>query len=533
MADSSREQLDAVIAPLVERLPVHSSLAVVVNDREVSTFGSPQSAVTESWTEVRHRVGVAGFDELVCRYDDGAFTGDPDATRQLFELSVEAIGERLRLELDMESMQFNALSMMEQASVFGEVLPQLASEVDEDATILKTLSQMTLAVSVESATYLRYHDGVLEPVLRVEAKARDVAATIPGHARLSVRADDVPVVAKLLSTSSTLIGNDDSYSVVTPEPWRALMSTEAVVAPVRYGDAGSPRTLGLIVASDTAAVSYRPDGRTLGSEEVKSVDSFACILGAVLGARVSARLASELATAHQIQQLILPSAPAEVEGYDLAGDCLPSGFVGGDYYDYIRMADGRTLLVVADVSGHNLASGMMMVEARAALRSLARNATDPVELFDSFATALYPDLSATEKFLTAVGLVLEAGSGRVEIVNAGHNDTLVRRRDGSIEPIPSGDTIIGFLANPKHERSVVELQPGDAVLLFTDGITEAVGSDDEMYGEERLHGVFASCAGRTARESLRRVFDAVDGFQSAERFDDDVTAVVLAFSGSR
>ena len=131
--------------------------------------------------------------------------------------------------------------------------------------------------------------------------------------------------------------------------------------------------------------------------------------------------------AQAIQGQILPRGPATVPGFDLAGDYRTGGEVGGDYFDFLPLADGRTMAVIADVSGHDLASGMIMVSARATLRTLATRCSDPAVLFEMLAAGMHQDLWRTERFLTAAAAVLEPGGKRVEIVMAGDNELLLYR----------------------------------------------------------------------------------------------------------
>src|SRR5262249_26115082 len=150
--------------------------------------------------------------------------------------------------------------------------------------------------------------------------------------------------------------------------------------------------------------------------------------------------------AQAIQGQILPARPAAVRGFELAGDYRTSGDVGGDYFDYAPMADGRMLVIDADVSGHNLASRMMMVNARATLRALAGNGSGGAHVLTARAGRMHQHLVRTEQFTTAAGVVLREGDRRVEIVNAGHNGILhYRVSDRAVRTIGDSSFILGFL----------------------------------------------------------------------------------------
>jgi sigma-B regulation protein RsbU (phosphoserine phosphatase) len=297
--------------------------------------------------------------------------------------------------------------------------------------------------------------------------------------------------------------------------------------PVTCGNADNGVTLGALLIMDKRANAYSTSVH-LGSQETKFAISIASMVGSVLGARKVAQVDKELRLAEAIQQQILPERPASVAGFDLAGRCHNYGAVGGDYYDYLPMGDGRTLVVVADVSGHNLASGMLMVNARSTLRALAAAHDDLALVFDQLASALYHDLTKTELFITAVAAALRPGRGEVELVNAGHNDAMLyRAKTGQVERFPSDGMVLGFLPEQKHDLRSALLEPGDVLLLYTDGVVEATAPTGEMLGEARLEQMLRQAAGGSAGQVLQAVFRGVDAFSNQSAKTDDVTAVVI------
>ena len=307
--------------------------------------------------------------------------------------------------------------------------------------------------------------------------------------------------------------------------------------PVTYGAGDQRVKLGVLLLIDKAAAygdAAPAEGVQLGNVEGQIGEAFAAMLGAVLGARKTAEMGKELSLARAIQHQILPEQSVVLAGFDLAARYFACGAVGGDYYDYVPMADGRTLIVIADVSGHNLASGMIMVSARSMLRTLASVHRDPKPVFDALAASMYADLTRTERFLTAAALAVRPGSGEAEYISAGHNDLFVyRAATDRVERVGSESTILGFLAKPDYPSRVLTLQPGDCVLLFTDGITEAVDTTEEMFGEDRLAAVFAQLApNRSATRILDGLMHELDQFRRGQVGTDDVTAVVLRYCGT-
>jgi sigma-B regulation protein RsbU (phosphoserine phosphatase) len=221
-----------------------------------------------------------------------------------------------------------------------------------------------------------------------------------------------------------------------------------------------------------------------------------------------------------------------VPGFELAADYRTSGEVGGDYFDYVPMADGRTLVAVADVSGHNLASGMVMVGARATLRTLAAVCDDAGRLMTDLGATMYADLTSTERFITAVGVALRPGEGTVEVVNAGHNEVLwYRAESGLVESLSVEGTVLGFLPGVVYGTQTLQMQAGDCLFLYTDGVTEAQDDSGEMFGEERLVEVVRHACRKGAADVVASVMTAVERYQSDHELGDDITLVAIKATG--
>src|SRR5690606_26768990 len=171
------------------------------------------------------------------------------------------------------------------------------------------------------------------------------------------------------------------------------------------------RTLGVLLVMD----GFASDGGTADEEpkrqhEMKLADAMAVMLGSVLGTRRVAAAGKELETARTIHRQIQAPSSVDVPGFEVFASNQPCGTVGGDYFDFVPLADGRTLAAVMDVSGHNLASGMLMVSARTSLRLLADRYGCPARVLTELARAIHGDLLRTERFISAVGVALAPGS---------------------------------------------------------------------------------------------------------------------------
>ncbi|MHC4812094.1 MAG: PP2C family protein-serine/threonine phosphatase [Planctomycetota bacterium] len=448
--------------------------------------------------------------------------------RSLFTM----LSDKEEVEFDMESMYSSSLALLEEVSIVGDMLPKLTAAETEQETAEMGLRALLVAASVERAIYLRMnHDvGQAEVLVQVVAQDGGLPVTEPyAEDELLFESDGDSVMWRAVRGQGGAI----LESVVDPDslgpmgcPER-LAQRQVIAVPIRYGSGDKAVTLGALLIMDKRANAYS-SSTELGSQETKLASSVGAMLGSVLGTRKVAELGKELEMGQDMQQQILPTGAPEVAGYELAGLCTTSTHVGGDYYDFLSLPDGRTMIVIADVSGHNLPSGMMMVSARTTLRLLATRETHCRKIFDELASSLFSDLMKTERFITAAAVTIEEESHRLRIVNAGHNPTMIYRSEtDEVEEIMADDTVLGFIPTPTHNVVKAELAPGDFILLYTDGVTESVNIDGEMFGEDRLKGVLKSSARGSATNILSAVFGAVEFHADKTSNDDDITAVVI------
>jgi serine phosphatase RsbU (regulator of sigma subunit) len=483
-------------------------------------------------TSFHHEISASG-QVAVLSFD----SGHDAAVRPFLQHLFATLDQKNLFEEDMESMQPSSLALMEQVAAYNWTLPKLSTGGSEAEIAEMGLEALVVAAGIRRTLYLRY-DQVAEQCevlvqVGIDAAGRKTVR-IPYDGPAILQPDDGIVWRAIRGSGEAILESASPGGRLglahSPE-FRA--NGEVIAVPVAF-DSGDKRVvLGVVLAMDKRNAYASAD--QLGSRETEFATAIASMLGSVLGARKAAELRKELHLAKEIQRQILPDRPAQIAGFDLAGRCanattgpVPDAPVGGDYFDFLPMQDGRTLVVVADVSGHNLASGLLMVSARSALRAIASKHTSPGVVFDDLARALYDDLHRTELFITAVGATLTPGQSRVELVNAGHNDSMIyRRATGRTERIASESTIFGFLPDSRHEQTDVELAEGDVMLLYTDGVVEATNPAGEMLGEGRLAALLADIADGTAEEILAGVFKAVEEYSSRSMRGDDITAVVV------
>jgi serine phosphatase RsbU (regulator of sigma subunit) len=243
-----------------------------------------------------------------------------------------------------------------------------------------------------------------------------------------------------------------------------------------------------------------------------------------------AKLEGELTLAARIQGDLFPAVLPLVDGYELAARNRPARQCGGDYYDVLRLSrrelDGGMLLCVADVSGKGLPAALVMSNMQATLRALIGRTSSLAELAGQASELLFA-ATPPEKYVTAALVELAPASGALTFVGAGHLDNLVLRASGEAEALLSTGTPLGlFSTGAPYDQSTHQLDPGDALVLFSDGVTEAQNSDGDEFGEARLFEVLRACPGRPGAEVIDRVFAAIDGFAAGAPQFDDITVVV-------
>ncbi len=234
----------------------------------------------------------------------------------------------------------------------------------------------------------------------------------------------------------------------------------------------------------------------------------------------------EIAEARAIQEGFLPKEIAQLPGYEIASAWQSARVVGGDYFDVLPF-DGETFgLCIADVAGKGLPAALLMSNLQAAVRGLASPSVAPEELCARLNALLCRNM-ASDRFVTLFYAHLDGPSRQLRYTSAGHNPPFVLRRDGSHERLSEGGGVLGVFANQKFESGTVQLQSGDRVVLYTDGITEVCNAEEEEFGEERLLGVLRENRGRNARGIQKEILQAASEF-SRGVWQDDATLLVVA-----
>jgi sigma-B regulation protein RsbU (phosphoserine phosphatase) len=242
------------------------------------------------------------------------------------------------------------------------------------------------------------------------------------------------------------------------------------------------------------------------------------------------RLNREVEIAREVQERLFPQKLPPIRGLDYAGHCRPALGVGGDYYDFLALPHGQLGIAIGDVSGKGIAAALMMASLQASLRSEATRAPENLAAAVGNINRLVYEASSSNRYATFFYGQYSPADGRFDYVNAGHNSPLLFRRNGNdhtIARLEPGGTVVGLLEDAQYLQGSVQMRPGDILVAFTDGISEAMNVDDEEWGEERLMEACQTNKDASAEELLKYLFEAATRFAGAAPQHDDMTLVVL------
>ncbi len=245
--------------------------------------------------------------------------------------------------------------------------------------------------------------------------------------------------------------------------------------------------------------------------------------------RAQAQLNAELDVARALQIAILPSTFPVRPGCDGAARMIPATTMGGDFYDFIELPDARIGLVMADVSGKGVPAAFFMAVSRTNLRETAAHHADPGACLARTNEVLCAQ-NPMDLFVTVFYCIFDPTTGVLRYANGGHNPPLVRRADGSVEALGgAGGLVLGAMPGSEYPDHTVQLRPGDRLVLYTDGVTEAFNQLEEPYGLQRLIAEVGAHGDGPAAALVERICQSVTTFAGAAPQSDDITLTVLAW----
>jgi len=236
----------------------------------------------------------------------------------------------------------------------------------------------------------------------------------------------------------------------------------------------------------------------------------------------------EYEEAREIQQALMPKEIPQMPGLEISGSWRPARIVGGDYFDVFKFGASRLGLCIADVSGKGMPAALLMSNLQAVVKALAAENTSPKELVEKV-NRLMSRNTTEAKFITLFYGLLDVDRKTLQYANAGHNAPVLTREDGVQVRLEQGGLIVGAFQESVYDQGEIDLRPGDRLVMFTDGLSEAVDRDGEEFGEERLAEASRSNRQLSAEALHRCLLDRVTDFCGGE-FEDDATVLVVAVS---
>ena len=477
--------------------------------------GDPRPALRGTVPEFRsalvvplYRRGEA-FAVIECldKLGGGGFTAE-DADR------LEVAGEHVAFAVDNALLYQETERRALEKEVLLEVTTTLSATMDLDEVIEAIFKSLRQVVSYEAAAIylLNRKTHALELVNQVgyppgseQAFGLRVGLGVVGWVAKTGEPAIVPDVTK-----------DDRYVEARPE------TRSELAAPLRIGD----RIIGVFNLESNYVDAYH-EGHlelvtALGAQAAVALER-ARLTRELMERR---RLEKELAIAREIQASFLPKSDPEIAGFDIAGTTLPHDEVGGDYFDFIPISDTRLGIAIADVSGKGIPAALIMAGFRMSLLAEIRNEF-AIRAIMRKVNSLLHESTDSGKFVTAFYGVLDHRNRVLIFTNAGHNPPTLVRVGGEVEYLEEGGVALGVLPETQYEDRPIALRPGDVLVFFTDGISEAESPSGEHFGQQRIERVVEAHAGERASAIMTALITAVQEWSGTRGQTDDLTLVVL------
>ncbi len=235
----------------------------------------------------------------------------------------------------------------------------------------------------------------------------------------------------------------------------------------------------------------------------------------------------ELEIAHEIQESFIPHEMPQLAGYDIYAINIPAKEVGGDFYDFIPLSEGKLGITIADVSGKSVPAALFMAVSRTILRAKATGSSNAAQVIKETNELIASD-SKTGMFVTLFYAILDLKNNTMEYVNAGHNPPVMFvRKTGYLECLSTNGIALGAVDIIEPEEKETKLEEGDVIVFYTDGVTEAINEKGDLFGEKRVYELVKSNNNLSAKEIVIKIKNAVIDFTKGQSQFDDITLMVL------
>jgi len=238
------------------------------------------------------------------------------------------------------------------------------------------------------------------------------------------------------------------------------------------------------------------------------------------------KLEEQIKIAKDVQSSLLPANAPEIEGYELAGICIPTYDIGGDYYDYIKLDENNLAIIIADVSGDGIPAALIMAAFRAMLRNQLKLIKEPAEIMNLLNQQI-PEVSRKRDFITAFYGKLNFKEHKFTYTNSGQNPPVLLRANGQMELLEAGGPSLNILRDAEFISSTVNLAAGDQIIFYTDGVTEIFNLEAKEFGFDKLKKIILRLKDASATKTINEIISTTKNFSGSKLYRDDFTLVVL------
>jgi len=429
------------------------------------------------------------------------------------------VAQHLQAALEVEHAANELAERYEEINLLytiSEILGRTVTLEEAAATILTEISE---TVGARRASILVHDSG--SGMLRAVAVLGAAMSEAP-----PIAADDQSSVsARVFRMQHPMLADRDEMLCVAEAPYRrgAMLSV-----PIMWTGSDGPEPLGVVNLSDRRA------GLPFTAGDQKLVAAIATQIGsAIQNARLvhaslaQQRLAQEMELAHDLQMKLLPNVRVVAPEAQVAARVVPAESVGGDFYQLFRLSDVRTGAMIGDVSSHGYRAALIMALALSATAIHAQSGGEPGATLNALLLSMREELESTEMFITTFYGVIDREASSLRYANAGHPHAFVIGPNGEVDRLPALDPPLGMVDGPPEVRSHPWTIGQSLLLLFTDGISDARGLNDERYGEQPVLDLVREHRTRPVDEILHTVFEALQVHTSDLPQRDDETLLIL------
>ena len=386
-----------------------------------------------------------------------------------------------------------------------------------DETLEQIVSLVFEAVPADRCL-LMMRDGEHEEMRVAVARLRDRVGEV-GEIRVSRN-----VMDEVVMRGNSVLTSDAQHDPRFASGTMVLQGVRSVLAvPLGVSD----KVFGIIYADSPIAEGRFTEDHLKLLTTLASVAAIRVENAKLVEARLQQeRLERELQLASEIQQRFQPAAPPQLGGYELQGISFPCYEIGGDYYDFIRRADGRLVIALGDVSGKGTAAALLMSSLHAAIHAQTGSHDTLVDTISAVNKYLAENIPPN-RFVTLFFAELDPESGALSFLNAGHNPPLIVHSAGTVEQLSSGGLPLGIKADAEYREGRTHLKHGDVLVIYSDGVTEAASPSGEEFGPTRLYEVVSRNVDASAAGIRDRIESALTKFSQGTQAADDITLVIV------